>query len=254
MSLYFLFNNVWQDCAEVRATDSSNVETTDGNLLSNITGGANYLEWEQTGTADRWLVYIEKGASLTYDTIIVSAADRLSAKDVKIVEYADYPSTPVTEFSDASFSETLVGENSDLWLYSAGTTSSLEALELQLAGAYTKRVGKFCAGTLLELGKSNGITRRPLPQGSTVVNGNKSYHISEQIDLDSERITDANLKLLEDSSELMTKPFWLYDSTGDYFAEKLIYCVIAQLPVSKAFDDINFIQFKLYKLDSKRAS
>lgn len=251
--IQLLVNSVWGDAAQLRVTDSSDVETSDGAGVQNITSGPRHLEWTQDGTAERRLVYVEKGGTLTYDTVVVTRADRYETHGVQIADYATYTGSATTRFTSTNFAETLIGEDSlDYVLEIGSTISSKQAVSLTLSsgtgGAYSKTVNKFYACSSLELNNVKSAAVRPEKRATSVIIDRRAYQVSKGVRLQFEMVTDSQLNSLDTLYRLREEPFFIYDSSGLWLQEKLLHVVLSGAPVVKSFNDLHEVELNLKTL------
>lgn len=248
MSFSLIANTAGRAAALVQATDSSNV-ATDASKIRNIVGGPRHLSWQQTGTAARRLVYVNKTNKLSADTFVMVRADRHVGHSFTLSSWSSYPSTKVDHVTSSNWAPTLVGRNSTDFIQTGLSISATEAVGVLLdsgtAGAYTKTVGQLYFGTAIAL---------PEPLNSTIEETARSesfhravYTVREERSLIFRLISRATLAALE--ALPVGEPVFLYDSLGKVLAANLYHCVITALNAQATGDDTFDVLMEVAQLE-----
>lgn len=254
MPLVILTNTVWDDAARVVVTDNTYAETAEQTGLQSITGGHNHYSWSQSGTADRFVAYVNKVGGLGCTYIVVTHADAFNTHQVQITSWATWTSSTTTEWdSGSSFAETLVGPQSKDWVR-AVTISNKEAIGLNLTGgtggSYAKTLYKvyFSTGFTLNYPGVEGspaVTIEPLPRFSRHTILKQHYAVTERWTFTAHGLTRAELQTFEQLPFLKTDAFFIYDSAGTLISHKLLQCVMESYQVLGVFDNLYAIQFSV---------
>lgn len=259
MALKILVNTVWKNAVELRVTDSSHAETSDGSGKLILAGGPPHLKWTQSGTAERRFYYINKSATLEADAFVMWRADRHLTHSLTVLSYSDFTTTADSNiFSSSNFAETLVGANADAWVYEFSARSTKEAFGFRLTdgtgGAYVKSLGQcyFCSAFTVNYPVSMEV--KPLGIRDSVKKGKNFYRVSEQIGIELEGLTDAETVTLEDiltdnDGRTIEEPFYLYDSGAAWLTDKLVPVILGDRPIKKEFNDLYSLQLQLYRLE-----
>jgi hypothetical protein len=256
VAIKLVVNSAWRDAIRILVTDNSDVASSDGDKITNVTTGPRHLEWTQSGTSARRIVYHNGDGGIDYDTFIVTRADRLNTHSVKIIEWTAYTATSSNEFSTTTFAETLVGAQSTDWVYEpASAVTGLEALGLETdagtGGAFTATLNKVYAGTSIELENPVSAGTQPVDRTTRIVLDTKSYQVDELLTLTFKHVTSAQVESIRNLYQIHTEPFFVYDQEDNWVPYKLYHCVFAGAPVTQVFDDLynmtlNLARVRLY--------
>lgn len=254
MPLVVLTNSVWSAAARLVSTDNTHAEQADQTGLQSISGGHNHYTWTQSGTADRFIVYVNKVGGLACTYLVVTHADAFNGHQVQITSWTSYSGTSTTEFdSGTSFAETLVGPQSKDWVR-AVTCSSKEALGLNLTagtgGNYAKTLYKvyFSTGFTLNYPGAEGspaVIIEPLPRHSRHFLEKQSFSVTERWTFTAHGLTRTELQTFERLPYLKTDSFFIYDSAGTLISHKLLQCVLESYQIIGVFDNLYAIQFSV---------
>lgn len=244
MALQFLFNDAWQDCAQLLVTDGSDAATTDYEAIENITRGPRHLEWTQSGTAVRRVVYLNKAGNLGANACVIARADRMTS-GYTIRRYATYSASPTTIETSGS-APTCIGLNSDDYVLTFSATTSQQALSLEFAGSSAKTFNKVYFGTTLDFDYPNGPTIEPFWNVITV--DRHVYHVRERGTFTLTNVSNTLVSTLQAKQKRHEQPCFIYDSLGTLLADKLWHCIIGNISVLSTFNDINTVQIEAFRL------
>lgn len=254
MSVVLLANTVWHDAAQIKPTDSSDVDTTDTSTAQSVVGGQRHLYWAQSGTADRKLVYVNKAGNLNCSHVVVADAINHSGHTLKVVTYSGYTASPTTQYdSGSSFSGPYVGKQSKDFVYAlASRVTNQQAIALSLeagsGGNWAKTVTKFYACDGLTFNYPGVASYRPLAFPSRHSYKRNFFLVDEEYKLYFDAVSRADKETFERLPNLMGEPVFLYDSAGGLLPDKLLHGIITAVEVSARFDDLYRIDITLNTL------
>jgi hypothetical protein len=244
MAIELITNTVWKDSALVLPTDSSNAATSDTANIENITRGPRHLEWAQTGTAVRRLVYENKRGNLGANRCVITRADRYSS-GYTIRKYSTY-SGSATTIEDAASAPTCIGQNSQDYVASFTAAASQQAFSVEFKGSGAKIVNKIYFGTALAFAEPQSPTISPY--WDRYSNGSKTYLCSEVMNIQFKDEPATTATSLEAQFLLKEEPCFLYDSAGTILADKLWHCIVSNLQVTPMFNDKYQVDLQVYRL------
>jgi hypothetical protein len=246
VSLKILTNQVWRDACQVLVTDTSDVATAEQDAILSITGGPRHLPWEETSaTADRRFVYINKNGGLSADTMVITRADRHQNHDLSAFSWTSYPATKDAEiFGDATFSATLVGLQSQDFVYEFTERTNKQAFGVDFSagteGAYQKFVHQIYFCSALTLSYPDGFDYQPLSGVAAYLLRRQMYRVQHHGSLRFNHITRAEVTALEQLYAAQDEPLFVYDSSGYWLRDKLWHCILGQ-PTKQALGDDHFV-------------
>ena len=243
MSMKLIWNGAWFDCAQLLVTDASDAVTTDGN--QNFTRGPRHLEWTQSGTAVRRLVYVEKGGTLAGDTAVITRADRLTA-GYTLRKYSAYPGSPTTIESSAGVPSPLVGASSQDYVTSFAAVTSGQAFSLEILGSAQKTLNKFYVGTAIEFLYPQGPSFAP--QYQDFQRGKKVWQVDEVMSIEFQSVTKAQLATLEYVWRIHDEPVFLWDAAKTLIMSGLWHAIITQVRKVQTADDMYSVTVEAARL------
>ena len=244
MAIELITNTVWRDSALVLPTDNANAASADTADIENISRGPRHLEWAQSGTAVRRLVYENKRGNLSANRCIITRSDRYTAGYV-IRKYSTYSSS-ATSIETTASAPTGIGQNSQDYLASFTLASSQQAFSVEFLGSTAKIVNKIVFGEALSFAYPQAPTISPY--WGSYASGRKNYLCSEVMTLRFSGEPQATITTLESQWLIHEEPCFLYDSAGTVLADKLWHCVIGSLTVSQLFYDLYDIEMQVFRL------
>lgn len=242
MSLALLVNSAWQVAAQLKVTDTANVNTSDQTGIENVGGGQRWQYWQSGATADRRLAYINKNGGMGCSHVVLARADRHVGHQVVIHSWSTYSSASTTEYdSGANFNPTLLGPRLQDYVW-AITTASKQALSLTLqagaGGNYTKLVNQLYFANALTLSFPTKVTIERLPFPSQYLYNRESYLVDEQWEIQAEKLSKADVATFEQLYLLQRQPLFIYDSLGTVITTGLLHCILQNFQVVQGFNDI----------------
>lgn len=238
-----LANTVGRDAAEIRITDSSNVDVGASESAGKtiISGGARYLRWTQSGTAERRVVYINTNGGLDFTHVFIRNADWHSGQTVDIVSWSSYPSTMTTEMSSVDLDSYLVGPNTLDAVVPLTVDTSPEAVGIVFPSAYETKVGQiyFCQAVQFDalVGEHTGeVLPETEPQRQ---HWRKHYEIEEQATI----MLDGDQSDVDGLADLPKRePIVLYDDSGSGgvghgIADLAAHCLLTRDSAEARADD-----------------
>ena len=252
MGFDLLTNTAFQQCSRLIITDSSNVDLEAEDALS-VSGGHMHLEYTQSGTAEERIIYDEGATGLSYDTVVAARADRYNTHGVDVREYTTYPGASSDEFTTTTFAETLVGYNSDIWVYERSTqATSLDAIGLILdngtGGAYTKTVNKVVFANKLSFPNVQSFIRTPLRRDTIIERDGQPYQCDNQLIIQFKQVSDADLESFDKLFRVKEEPFFIYDSGGDWLTDKCWPVIMNGFSATHPYPDDNILTITVSKL------
>lgn len=256
MSLLILPNSAWQYAAQIKPTDTSNVNTTDTVGIENVVGGHRHHFW-QTSTADRRLVYVDLSARMNATHCIVAGATDFANHSFKVLSWSDYSATMTTEYdSGAAFAGPYVGKQSSDFIYEfAARRTAREGFGIELAagtgGGWIKTVNKmyFADAFTINFGSIVRFTPSRFPERYTY--RKQTYLIEERWSLVADNLTAAEKASFEGIYNLHDEPVFIYDSSGDIIPYKLLHGMISNYIVTALFNDMYRIDFEVLAIRNK---
>lgn len=248
----FITNTVAANAAEIRISDTSDVEqTAEYDNRFNLVGGARYHRHTQDGAGGRRYVYINKTNTLSADTAVFTDFDAHLTHQVTLYSWTDYTSTIDSSiFSSSNFAETLVGPESTDWVYPFTQRTGKEAFGLELqsgtGGSYTKTVGKVFFGNAVSFSYPEAVTREPIDQRIAI--GTNWHYCREAYQFVFTGLTLSAIDSFLAQSNLYTEPLFIYDAAGNWIPPKLIYGIMPSAPTVQQFDDLYSMQVQFFQL------
>jgi len=242
MSLLLLANTVYANTAQLLASDTSNVATSDQAGLYTITGTQRQLAWTSGATADRRLAYINKLGNLSCTHVVLSRADKHLNHTIQIHSFETYTGSSTLQYNSGSaFAETLIGPLGQDWV-KALTMSNKEALAMSFiagtGGNYTKVVHSLYFCNAITFSYPGSVIKQPLPFGARHLVKHQGYLYDEQQIYRASDLTRAELTAFEQVYRLRENPVFLYDSVGGLIPDKLAHGMISNYVVNKRFHDV----------------
>lgn len=238
MSLLLLPNNVWHDAAQIKVTDSLNVETTDSAGLESVIGGPRSIYWTSGATDARRIALVNKDGTLSCSHIILARADWHLTKNLSLISWSNYSSTSTTEYSTASFAESLIGPREQDWVYPL-ELSSKQAIGVSFnSTGYTKLVNKFFVSNAITLEHYTAPSFQMLPFPSRHQHLRQQYLVDRVWNISVEKLTKAEVDTIEAIPNLLSEPLFIYDADGTSIYHKLIFGIISDHQVTAAFNDL----------------
>jgi hypothetical protein len=248
MSLVLLPNNVLASTAKIYVTDAANSELTDTSGIQSITGGPRNVFYTSGSTGAHRLVYVNKLGGLACSHIVLAQAYIHNTRAIDLISWTAYPGTANTEFTTASFAETLVGRKSFDWVYPV-TLSGKQGIGISFATAgYTKLAYKFFVSNGLTLNYPQPCSFRYLRHPTRHIYQRQMYLVDVEWNFTIDSMTRSEINSFESIANLQSEPMFLYDSSGYMIHYKLIHGVIANYETTAVADDLFRLSFKMLEL------
>lgn len=252
MSLSVLVNNAWQQAAQFKVTDLSDVATSDTDASDNVVRGARHLGYAQIGTGARRFAYVNKAGGMSADTMVLIDAIKHATHSINVKSWTAFPGTSSSHFSSTNWAPTLIGPNSRDVLMSIGAQSAKHGFGIELdsgtGGAYTKLVTKLFFGTLMPLNYNPQQSFESAPFWGTVVVRRQSYLVEYAATLAFEHLTSVEFDAWQSLYKLLEEPFFLYDPDGTRLPEKLWHVVLPEFTATPLFNNLWNLQLTFYRL------
>lgn len=252
MPLRVLTNTIWQDAASLIVTDTSYALTTDASGLEHVTAGQRWHKWTQSGTADRYISYVNKNGGLGCSHVVLTRADLHVGHQVQLISHSSYSGTATTEYnSGSSWAPTLIGRTSQDHVWTLAC-SSKQAMTLGLlagtAGSYAKSVHQIYFSDALTLTYPQGVTRSQLRFPTTYTHKREAYLVDEQWDFSAVGLTRAEVETLQSLYRLQAAPCFIYDADGTLIPFKLLHGLMSNFQIVAYFDDGYAVQMTVLAL------
>lgn len=244
MPLKILFNDVWKNSAQLLVTDGADAATTDYAGIESIARGPRHLEWIQSGTGVRRLVYVNKAGTLSANYCYIARADRMTS-GYAIRKYSAYPASPTTIESSGSV-PTCIGLNTDDYFTSFTLATNQQAFSVEFLGSMQKTVNKIFMGTTLDFDYVEPV--RISPFWSIILVRRHVYHVMEKANFVLTNVSNSTLQTLQAAYKRNTEPCVIYDPDGTLIAKKSFHCIITNLQTGSVFNDINTVQIEACRL------
>lgn len=242
MSIRIIANDTWRDCARVLATNGLDSAFADQDGVENMTGGARCLYYEGAGTNTLRAVYHNADGGLAADHCVVVRADRNLGHGVGVYSWAAYTGTVNVLFGATNFAEDLVGPQGTDFVVSFTALTNQEAFGVELndgdGGSYSKVLQQVFFGTAFEIPYVSAPTRIILPKGSRLPVGRQSYHVSEEFQFETGKLSRDQADALQAIHGLETEPFFLYDPQGIQIEDNLLHVLLKDLSIREADNDL----------------
>lgn len=250
MALQVLVNTAWQQAAALFVTDLADVATTDSSGAVNVVGGPLHLNWTQTGTSDRRIVYVNKSGGISVNYLVMVNAAAYNGHGVDVKSWSTYTGAATTISSTANFAGTLIGEKTKDYVLSLGTQASKQAVGVDLYGGtggnYTKTVNKIFFAQAFALTYPNEIAQSSAYGVTTIKR--QAYHYSEALSIKLEPMTKAEWQSLQGLYRIKEEPFFLYDPEATRLLDGLWYVVTQSLnaePLGNDYYRVNWTMLRL---------
>ena len=258
MPIEILANHALSRSVDYQWADSTQEPLTDQTGRSNFTGGARHLlATSPVGTGFVRLQYVNNDTSAfgSFDRVVITNADLALTHKVEIVSATSFWGGHANLLSTTNFAETLIGPKSQDYLLSFSSISSKKALHVNLddgtGGSWTKKIGKvFFSQALAFDYVAEGEPRRNPAFDAISIDGEK-FLTQERIRLTFQSLTDSQVQSFHSLPGVWGKfrqPFFIYDSSAVYLAEKLLHVVLSDREVIKQSADFYTMSLDLYVL------
>jgi hypothetical protein len=248
VSIILLPNNVWAAAAQTDITNVAGASyASEAATFEAIAGGPRSLSYSSTDTDARKFVYINKAGTLNYTHVIWARADlhNNASRGVQINSYSTFPSAGATEFSTGAFSQTLIGKNSQDWVFPV-SGSGKQGIELSLTTfGYTKNVVKFFVSNGITLPNSQQVVTTHLPYLARYTYRRQTYLIDEEWQFTFLEVTKAEVDAFESIPNLLSEPMFVYDTLGTQIPYSLIHGIITDHKVTAVYDDNHTVTFTM---------
>lgn len=252
MPLQVLTNTVWQDAASLIATDTSYVVQSESAGLEHITGGQRWQYWTQSGTANRYLSYVNKNGGLSCSHVVLTRADRHVGHQIELISHTNYSGTATAEFdSGSSWAPTLIGRTSQDYVWELSCASK-QALTLALlsgtGGVYQKSVSQLYFSDALTLTYPQPVSRSPLRFPTTYTHRREAYLVDESWAFSAVQLTRAEAETFQSLYRLQSSPCFIYDEDGTIIPFKLLHGIMTNFQIVAYFDDMYAVTFTMLAL------
>lgn len=240
-------NSAWAASARVFAASVSDVPSDVGTPFENTVGGGRHLSWTASDTGTKHFYYINMNGGLGCDRMVMTLANAQIGNNLKVVTWpVTFPSGGTVVDSRTLALGDMVGPTSQDFVYSfSPAVSGKYALGLELLGSNTKKIGKLYFGTALSM----KVAKPPVfsPYWHEVQIYRQVYLVDWTCTIVFDELTAAQVQTLE-NVQLANEPFFLYDSAGFNFRDKLWHGVLAGMKVEQIFNDKYVVSVQTMRL------
>lgn len=145
---------------------------------------------------------------------------------------------------------TLVGLNSQDFVYTGLSLASTASLSLDIIGDGEKLINSLCFGTAVDLtgwAVNRPIQIRPHDRDADILHGKHHYKIHEVAELEFACVDDSTLKSFEKLAFLKEMPVFMYDENEEFLPGKLWHCVV-KYQTEKVANDNNSLFVTAHRL------
>ena len=248
MAIKFLSNTAWRDADSVHYPG---LTSTSGHP-ENLTYGPRYLTWKWTWNSSLESFYYktdDNTDSIQFDMLAIAGAKNLVGETFRFQSEDAGGATNHDVFTLSSGD--LVGADGEDYVFDIGSvTSGKRKVGLQYAsGSPTLTLVKLYSvyiGQSVSLEYPQGISIEPF--WNSVLIGRTNYKTSEHAVMRFAGVTRAELDSIQQMYRLHTDPIFVYDSTGNWFSDKLWHCLVGPLRSEATSDDLFNVTFDLYRI------
>lgn len=243
-ALEILTNTAYERLRTIDIASSALVSRAEVRSINAVWGQAWLTAPKVSG--DDLLTYSTLGESLSVDRFVVTRADRHVGNVFGIATWAPYP-TLAGQIVYSPFSEPLIGRSQRDFVFGSvvglGAPSDGEPVTgldaVSLIGYGSLVFDTFCPSLSIRFDviSPGSLSRSPLARFSRITRGKIPYEVDQAIEITFLQVPQATVDRLDDAWSIREMPFYMYDRTGAVFPEKLIECVLVNMPSVYAYDN-----------------
>ena len=259
MSLRFITNTVWRDCAKI----ATNGLTIDSGSVHNLLGGPVYtgMQWTFDSQADHVIYQRNDDYSLIADTCVIAGMEGLTDTSGYKLAYLDESSgwvdiSPNETGGDAwdmtTDAAVLIGPQADSFCLTFTEITDAAAYRFQIVDdpptVTTGEFQKIYFSNSLSFDVARIVKATLTPTKETVVLNRVAYVCDYKAQILFENITRSDLDNFKAQHKPFEQPFFIYDSAEQYLPGKLWHVIMPEFNTDAQFDDNYQVTMTLYRL------